>query len=74
MEFACYYYYFISSLLSPLSPRISLLPFSGRQHKMTHKGRRVIKPQLNQSVKNLSSSSILTHQHRVKCVQSSGQV
>ena len=26
----------------------SFLPFSGRRHKMTHKGSRVVKPQLNQ--------------------------
>ena len=35
---------FISSTVSS----ISLLPFSGRWHKMTHKGWRVIKPQHNQ--------------------------
>ena len=38
------YLSFISSTISS----ISLLPFSGRQHKMTHKGWRVIKPQHNQ--------------------------
>ena len=37
---------FISSTLSS----ISFLPFSGRWHKMTHKGWPVIKPQHNQSV------------------------
>ena len=36
---------FISSTIS----FIFFLPFSGRQHKMTHKGWRVVKPQLNQS-------------------------
>ena len=36
---------FISSTISS----ISLLHFSGRQHKMTHKGQRVIKPQHNQN-------------------------
>ena len=36
------------SLLSPLLSPISLLSFSGRRHKMTHKCWRVIKPQLNQ--------------------------
>ena len=52
--------YFVSSLLficlSPLSlaftsstiSSISLLPLSGRGHKMTHKGWRDVKPQLNQ--------------------------
>ena len=28
------------------------MSFFGRQHKMTHKGWRVVKPQHNQSVKN----------------------
>ena len=37
---------FISSTISS----ISLLPFSGRRHKMTHKGWRVVKPQHSQSV------------------------
>ena len=36
---------FISSTISS----ISFLPFSGRRHKMTHKGWHVVKPQLNQS-------------------------
>ena len=36
---------FISSTISS----IFFLPFSGRRHKMTHKGWRVVKPQLNQS-------------------------
>ena len=35
---------FISSTISS----ISFLPFSGRRHKMTHKGWHVVKPQLNQ--------------------------
>ena len=35
--------YFISSTISS----VSFLPFSGRQHKMTHKGWHVIKPQQN---------------------------
>ena len=46
---------FIHFPLSPLSlsfistiSSISLLPFSGRRHKMTHKGWRVAKPQHNQ--------------------------
>ena len=38
-------------LSSPLLLLLSVfLPFSGRLHKMTHKGWRVIKPQHNQSV------------------------
>ena len=37
---------FISSTISS----ISFLPFSGRRHKMTHKGWRVIQPQHNQSI------------------------
>ena len=37
---------FISSTISS----ISFLPFSGRQHKMTHKGGHVDKPKLNQSI------------------------
>ena len=35
---------FISSAISS----VSFLPFSGRRHKMTHKGWRVVKPQHNQ--------------------------
>ena len=37
---------FISSTVSS----ISFLPFSGKQHKMTHMGRRVVKPQHSQSM------------------------
>ena len=37
---------FVSSTISS----ISFLPFSGRRHKMTHKGRRFVKPQHNQSM------------------------
>ena len=37
---------FISSTISS----IYLLPFSGKRHKMTHKGRRVVKLQNNQSI------------------------
>ena len=44
---------FLSSLSLPfISSAISsvyFLPFSGRRHKMTHKGWRVVKPQLNQN-------------------------
>ena len=36
------------SLSSPLLSPVSLLPFSGRRHKMTRKCWRVVKPQLNQ--------------------------
>ena len=41
---------FISSAISS----VSFLPFSGRRHKMTHKGWRVIKPQHNQSINVVS--------------------
>ena len=36
---------FISSTISS----VFFLPFSGRRHKMTHKGWRVVKPQINQN-------------------------
>ena len=45
---------FISSTLSS----ISFLPFSGRRHKMTLKGWRVIKPQHNQSSRHDSSKNM----------------
>ena len=38
---------FLSFISSPISS-ITLLPFCGRRHKMTHKGWRVIKPKYNQ--------------------------
>ena len=38
------------SLISSTISSISLLPFSGRRHKMTHKGWHVVKPQNNQSL------------------------
>ena len=41
---------FISSTISS----VSLLPFSGRQHKMTHKGWHVVKPNTNKKTKLLS--------------------
>ena len=59
----CFYFFcfftFIPVPLSSLSlsfipstiSSIFFLPFSGRRHKMTHKGWRVVKPQLNQSIK-----------------------
>ena len=47
---------FISSTLSS----ISFLPFSGRRHKMTLKGWRVIKPQHNQS---------LTSEHKIESLR-----
>ena len=55
IEGECFYFCFftfihfpLSSLsLSFISSTISLLPFSGRQHKMTHKGWRVVKPHHN---------------------------
>ena len=37
------------SFLSSTISCVSFLPFSGRWHKMTHKGWRVVKPQYNQS-------------------------
>ena len=54
-----YFFCFFTFIHFPLSPlslsfisstisSISLLPFSGRQHKMTHKGWRAVKPQHNQ--------------------------
>ena len=58
----CFYFFcfftFIPVLLSSLSlsffsstlSSVSFLPFSGRRHKMTLKGWRVIKPQHNQSI------------------------
>ena len=36
------------SFISSITSSISFLPLSGRQHKMTHKGSRVVKPQHNQ--------------------------
>ena len=44
---------FISSTMSS----ISFLPFSGRRHKMTHKGWHVVKPQNNQSIKLMGKFS-----------------
>ena len=44
--------FFISSTISS----VSFLPFSGRQHKMTHKGWRVVKPQHNK--KSITSIGI----------------
>ena len=38
------------SFILVVNSSISLLPFSGRRHKMTHKGWRLVKPQLSQSV------------------------
>ena len=54
----CCFFTFIHFPLSPLSfsfisstiSFISLLPFSGRWHKMTHKGWHIVKPQHNQSI------------------------
>ena len=40
------------SFISCTISSISFLPFSGRQHKMTHKGWRVVKPQHNQCSQN----------------------
>ena len=50
--------FFISSTVSS----ISFLPFSGRRHKMTHKGWCVVKPQHNQSnLLPLEVSKLLLH-------------
>ena len=38
------------AFISSTMPSISLLPFSGRRLKMTHKGLCVVKPQHNQSI------------------------
>ena len=52
--------YFFHNRLFHLLYYISFLPFSGRRHKMTHKGWRVVKPQHNQT--NLINHSISGHQ------------
>ena len=53
---------------------ISFLPFSGRQHKVTHKGWRVVKPQYNQSINpeeaNWSGSALFVIQYVNFCQQS----
>ena len=56
---------FISSTISS----ISFLPFSGRQHKMTHKSWRVVKPQHNQSKKkhNLAFEVFSAIIYKSKC-------
>ena len=46
------------SFISSTIFSISLLPFSGRWHKMTHKGWRVIKPQHNQSAEDFTRGVI----------------
>ena len=57
-----YFFYFFSFILVPLSSltlsfitisSVSFLPFSGRRHKITHKGWRVIKPKHNQILVNI---------------------
>ena len=50
---------FISSTISS----IILLPFSGRRHKMTHKGWRVIKPKHNQSIHESQSPASAQTDH-----------
>ena len=53
---SCSSFFPCPSLSSPLLSSISFLPFSGRRHKMTLKGWRVVKPQHNQSnVNNIIS-------------------
>ena len=62
-----YFFYFFTFIRFPLSllslsfissavSSISLLPFSGRRHKMTHKGSPVVKPQHNQSTCGLGGT------------------
>ena len=59
------YLSFISSTIS----YISFLPFSGRRHKMTHKGWRVVKPQHNQSkTYSLQYSQIWAHIYVYTCL------
>ena len=43
-------FHLLYSLFSPTLSSISFLPFSGRRHKMTLKGWRVVKPQHNQKI------------------------
>ena len=50
------------SLISSTISSITFLPFSGRRHKMTQKGWRVVKPQHNQSIPQRQKS------HRVQCI------
>ena len=58
----CLHFHSCSSFFPVLSfiSSISFLPFSGRRHKMTHKGWRVVKPQHNQSVTNTKLSQSMT--------------
>ena len=53
---------FISSTISS----IFFLPFSGRRHKMTHKGWRVVKPQLNQSWDHRTNSKNMNQEDRTQ--------
>ena len=45
---SCSSFFPVLSFISSATSSISFLPFSGRRHKMTHKGWRVVKPQHNQ--------------------------
>ena len=47
---SCSSFFPVLSFISSTISSISFLPFSGRRHKMTHKGWRVVKPQHNQSL------------------------
>ena len=47
---SCSSFFPVPSFISSTLSSISFLPFSGRRHKMTLKGWRVVKPQHNQSI------------------------
>ena len=62
-----YFFCFFTSIPVPLSSlflsfisTVSSLPFSGRQHKMTHKGWCVVKPHHNQTILNFYLTLIKT--------------
>ena len=73
VEEGCFYFFcfFTVIFLSPLSlsfisstiSSISLLTFSGRRYKMTHKGWRVIKPQDNQKPSARPSVHLSVRRH-----------
>ena len=67
VEGECFYFFCfftftpvsLSSLsLSFISTTISSFPFSGRRHKMTHKGWRVVKPKHNKSINQSINSTV----------------
>ena len=74
--FFCFFTFIPVSLFSLSLPFISsaissvyFLPFSGRRHKMTHKGWRVVKPQLNQKKKKKKSISSITTTRLFKYIE-----